>query len=824
MSQGTPTQPKDSDTSSVRAHGLNREQIGLLQQALEPLAKIGKTLPGRALEFVLEGAQEDVLLELCNAQSLNPGELLGNPGRLRWSFYHYQDKALQRLGEKSLAERAQLYATLSAATPPLGALVRLGQLLAAADHGKSLEHPGAPVPDWFQYLVNDALFASFNNDGGRDLQQTRPAWTAPLLAKLLAHEGLEESLALQEVFERKGLDSRYHDHLAGLVDAAELADYLRAHAEAANALPAQLSVAGRLLLAQRIGRDKTLLNDFAPLFVRLAIDSGKTVRAAAALHLDGIETKQRLALLDRLLREGDTAQRTQAAELLARIPGEEARTRLASAVEQESSKAVQRAIRAALAQIDTAEDMSVREPPTAQKFLVQQPDISRRALETLGDGISPAALLTEARKGLTAKLPAGLNWFPFDALPACRWTNGESVAAEILKWWVVLACKLKEPGGNVLLTRYLGLLDGASREALGAFVLRQFIAQDTRRPPLEEVIAHAQANAPQRYRQYQQSYMQAKPQYRRWFAANYNKTAEQVFEECKREKMNEYLGSAIGEKGILALSVAAPAHEVITLLQQYMREHSQRRAQIEAMLESAAPGNDPIVIEFLLGLARHHRSTFVQEKARALVRKIAARNGWTQEQLADRTIPTAGFDDSGKLELPYGERVFTLTLNATLEPELRNPNGKLVKALPEPRQNDDPALVKETRAQLAASKKELRQIIAQQTARLAEAMYAGRVWPQNEWREDLQRHPIVSRLIQRLVWLEADARGAIRSSFRPAGDGRLIDTRNNEVALQTDSLLRLGHASLINAQTAAAWAAHFKDHKLTPLFPQIANS
>ena len=60
---------------------------------------------------------------------------------------------------------------------------------------------------------------------------------------------------------------------------------------------------------------------------------------------------------------------------------------------------------------------------------------------------------------------------------------------------------------------------------------------------------------------------------------------EQVFEECKREKMAEYLGSAIGEKGILALAAKTPGHEVVTLLQQYMRDHYQRRSQIEAMLD-----------------------------------------------------------------------------------------------------------------------------------------------------------------------------------------------------------------------------------------------
>lgn len=228
-----------------------------------------------------------------------------------------------------------------------------------------------------------------------------------------------------------------------------------------------------------------------------------------------------------------------------------------------------------------------------------------------------------------------------------------------------------------------------------------------------------------------------------------------------------------------------------------------------------------MVIQLLLGISRRYRTASVQEKARALVQQIADRNGWTQDQLADRTIPTAGLDDTGTLELPYGDRTFTVVLDAAMKPELRNPEGKVVKALPEPRQNDDPALIKEAKSQFSTSKKELKQVIDLQTARLFEAMCTGRVWPEAEWREYLHRHPIAGRLIQRLVWLVLDADGKVGGSFRPTEDGSLIDTQDDEVELAAGSQLRLGHASLVDDATAAAWNKHFKDYKLAPLFPQM---
>ena len=975
--------------------------------------------------------------------------------------------------------------------------------------------------------MNDALHASFNSHGRHDQTQRR-AWRVPLFAQLLAHEGLDETLVLQLVFERKGLDSYYHDHLRSLVEPSEVAEYMLAHPEAVRALLQQLSASGKVELARRVGEAENLAAAFAPELVALAVDSTKTTRAEAVKYLEAIALPERQRLLCQLLHAGETTQRSHAAELLARWPDDSTAALLETALEQEASKPVQQAIRAALNRLGaaseaqdqimppapewtpfadiplgdealqlfesnlrealdsarkaadaeaeenktakhkytwrqqqyaklskvTSEDLQAavrllngqgdkkdvqrvrggeaanvvsagnrlqalpgfgpvhmvrwlsvshhwgsfwpndgfqkwlglqpagsvdlralaaviqrvelslddvaraaisdfwnapnavdvlpadrvwpfflehpefideglglvpppkRERsssaldmagtlrllavfpqiparwmprlmelalgeskalrPLAQQALARMPDIGRSvidslahtksevrieaarwlanlkhtpavpaltqaldkesretvraafltALEALGEDIAPrlasALLLAEAKKGLKAKPPAGLAWFAMDALPPACWADGSAVEPEITRWWVVLACKLKEPGGNALLSRYMGLLDSASRQALGSTVLRQFIAQDTRHPPLEEGIAYANQHAAQRYQRYQTGYQNAKPEYRQYYEADYAKSQEQVFEECKREKMGEYLGSAIGEKGILALAAHAPGHELVTLLQHYMRDHYQRRAQIEAMLEGAAPGNDPLVIQLLLGLSRRYRTASVQAKARTLVQEIADRNGWTQEQLADRTIPTAGLDDTGTLALPYGDRTFTMVLDAAMKPELRNPDGKPIKALPEPRQNDDPAQIKDTKAQLSASKKELKQVIDLQTARLFEAMCTGRVWPLAEWTQYLQAHPIAGRLIQRLVWMELDAQGQCLQSFRPTEDGSLINTDDDEVTLAEGSALRLAHASLLDDAQASAWTAHFKDYKLTPLFAQMA--
>ena len=132
-----------------------------------------------------------------------------------------------------------------------------------------------------------------------------------------------------------------------------------------------------------------------------------------------------------------------------------------------------------------------------------------------------------------------------------------------------------------------------------------------------------------------------------------------MIEELKRQKLGEYLGSAIKSKGMLALIGHAQGSLTIKILQDFMKNHFLRRAQIEAMLHAISNSNDPLIIQFLLGISRRYRTASIQELAKQLVSQIAERNHWTADELADRTIPSAGLDEQGELILEYGSRTLT---------------------------------------------------------------------------------------------------------------------------------------------------------------------
>ncbi|WP_294884930.1 DUF4132 domain-containing protein, partial [uncultured Gilliamella sp.] len=221
--------------------------------------------------------------------------------------------------------------------------------------------------------------------------------------------------------------------------------------------------------------------------------------------------------------------------------------------------------------------------------------------------------------------------------------------------------------------------------------------------------------------------------------------------------------------------------------------------------------------------ARRYRMASIQEKARYLVESIAERLGWTTDELADRTISTAGLDDNGLLILDYGERTFTASLDEQFKWQLKNADGEKIKALPEARKNENPELVKEAKKQFSNSKKELNQLIKMQISRFYEAMCAQRQWRVEDWQKYLQPHPIVGRLIQRLVWLELDNNGQIVNSFRLTEDGSLITNQDNEILLDQNHFITVAHSALLTSDDIAKWQAHLKDYKVNPLFEQFSD-
>jgi hypothetical protein len=452
-------------------------------------------------------------------------------------------------------------------------------------------------------------------------------------------------------------------------------------------------------------------------------------------------------------------------------------------------------------------------------------DAQLTALERLGEPIDRyldrGQLQAEAEKGLKKGLPKKLAWFPWHLLPPVRWGDtGEEVPVEVIQWLLVQSHKKKSPEAGPLLSRYCAMFETSQRQSLGGFVLGVWLAQDLRRKYTDaEARALAQQQAPQTWQSNQQ-YVQWCRQQGHPVPAMMQMSQQQV-EDALFESLQRECGSATADKGVLAVAAACCGEPAVMPVRDYLnRWYGYRAAQCKALVAMLSCIDCPAAIQFLLSIANRFRTKGIRQEAEKYVHLLAERKGWTLDELADRTLTTAGFDDEGKLILDYGPRRFVARVNADLKSVLQDDEGNTLKSLPAPRKDDDDQQAAAAKKALSAAKSELKKFVGQQTTRLYEAMCAQRLWEMEDWRVFLLGHPLMRLLCQRLVWLACD-RDTIRQTFRPLDDGTLTDCGDNEVMLDESVRIGIAHRCLVSADVAADWSQHLADYAVSPLFPQF---
>ncbi|MFI5706883.1 DUF4132 domain-containing protein [Kribbella sp. NPDC051620] len=426
-------------------------------------------------------------------------------------------------------------------------------------------------------------------------------------------------------------------------------------------------------------------------------------------------------------------------------------------------------------------------------------------LQLLGQPIDKyfghAAIVEQA---LAAKaLPKSVDWLRWDAMPTVRWAeSGDLVPVEVVKWLVGQGVKAKSPEPNVMLRKYCALFDLRDREALGLHLFEAWIAEDLTPNTPERALELAEEAA-----RYAVSYLggTSVPELTAKYLPHYQRQPG---------------GSAIGAKGLLAVVAACGGEQLASLAGAYLKEwYGQRAAQGKALIAMLGWIDQPNATQLMLSIGSRFRTKSFQEEATKQAQALAGRKGWSIGDLADRTIPTAGFEDDGVIELSYGERVFTAVLRPDLTIELRSPEGKKLGSLPAARQSEDEELVKAAKKALTLARKELKAIVQLQGQRLYEALCIERTWPVDDWQRYLNGHPVVRYLTQRLAWV-ATAGEAV-TVFRPLEDGTLTDVDDNVVDLPADAVIAIAHDSLLDEGAVKDWQAHLVDYEIVPLFQQF---
>ena len=266
-----------------------------------------------------------------------------------------------------------------------------------------------------------------------------------------------------------------------------------------------------------------------------------------------------------------------------------------------------------------------------------------------------------------------------------------------------------------------------------------------------------------------------------------------------------------------------------------LSRHATWRAESETVLTAVATNPSAEALQVIVSAEAQHRLPQVRGFASLLTRAVAAERGWSEAELGDRSVPTAGFGPDGLLHLSYGEREFLGRLTPELTIALTDSDGRARKSLPAARKSEDGELVAQTRRRLTFARKEVAAVLKVQRRRLYEAMCIGRSWPAPLWRELFADHPLARHLAARLVWMargqdegvgtrepEAGGHEPRAWTFRPTEDGQLLGADDAVLELSPDAVVTLAHGTLLSEAEVAGWQEHLADYEITPLFDQFS--
>jgi len=262
-----------------------------------------------------------------------------------------------------------------------------------------------------------------------------------------------------------------------------------------------------------------------------------------------------------------------------------------------------------------------------------------------------------------------------------------------------------------------------------------------------------------------------------------------------------------------ALGDATVARKLADWTVQWTKEKLHVRARIA--LDALALVSTDVALMHVDRLARTMKKGAIRDNAQATLEAIAKERNLSQEELADRLVPTFGLDASGAAWLDFGARRFRVIFDETLAPELRDDDGVPLKRLPKPAATDDKDRAERALATYKGLVAETKKIAPEQMRRLDRAMCAERSWSLGEFRAFFVDHPLMIHIAKRLVWITA--RGA---TFRVTEERAFASVDDRDAVLELDDRVRIAHPIAIGGEVSA-WSTLFGDYHIVQPFPQL---
>lgn len=450
--------------------------------------------------------------------------------------------------------------------------------------------------------------------------------------------------------------------------------------------------------------------------------------------------------------------------------------------------------------------------------------------EPIDSFLDRAALAKDAEKALKKGVPEALLFMSIETLPEVHWKDGSKLDLRVLTSWILGAHKSKSPIASPLIVAYAGELHEAEREALGRAIYERWYEEDFALPDLSPL---------QRERLEEAIESINVPLDEARYLPHFKLRLKYLYDGNSRVMVDQ---GALDHRGVLALAAALAPRFLVPECVRYVKLYRGLRiGQSRAMIHMLAGMETAAATQALVALSLRFRTASLRKEAEKMVNDLAARRGWTPDELADRTMPTAGLDEDGLLHLEFikpraedgdededaGREVtrrFVGQLDANLELVLfsvgDDGSKALVAKLPEPRKDEDAKQAGEEKKRLAASKKELKALVTAQRARLYAAMCSERVWTPEEFASIYLAHPVMKHVATRLLVRVTHEDGTCEIA-RPTEDGSYVNSVDNTVDIEAKATLQLAHSTHLSAEEEARWGQHLADYEVIPFFAQL---
>ena len=265
-------------------------------------------------------------------------------------------------------------------------------------------------------------------------------------------------------------------------------------------------------------------------------------------------------------------------------------------------------------------------------------------------------------------------------------------------------------------------------------------------------------------------------------------------------------------------------HRLITTLATKVRAWAQEFAQklgewgIEALAlngsDAALASVDSIATKFKDNPRRKFK--VIADAAAGAMELAAKRLGLTAEEIAERVVPTLGFEPGRPRRVQAGNRVIEATIGLDFKLSLKDAaSGKAARSIPK-------AAGPEVVSEFKGLGKLLAELAKSQALRLEQLMIGRRRWAAARWQALFLEHPVLFPFAVRLVWGVYDQSGTVGMTIRALPDRSLTDCLDEpaEVAAR-EAAVGIVHPLDLSADQIAAWRSHLADYEIEPPFPQI---